>query len=60
MSQKEKKLVERKYELFSKNVADEFTDTYNKVRQFFTSKLEKNLRRVCEKTSMGKMSAEDF
>ena len=50
LSQKEKKILERKHELFSKNVADEFTDTFNKVRQFFTSKLEKNLKRIFEKT----------
>lgn len=46
--------------MFTKNVAEEFSDTYKKVRQFFTSKLEKNLKRVCEKTQMGKMGAENF
>lgn len=28
---------------------DEFQDTYNKVKQFFTTKLEKNWKRVNEK-----------
>ena len=50
MNQKEKKIIERKHELFLKNVIDEFQDTYTKVRSFFTSKLEKNLKRTCDKT----------
>ena len=32
ISQKDRKLLERKHELFIKNVMDEFQDTYNKVK----------------------------
>lgn len=60
ISQKDRKLLERKNELFLKNVLDEFQDTYNKVKQFFTTKLEKNWKRVNEKNATLKISSEDF
>jgi hypothetical protein len=39
---------------------DEFTDTCNKVKTFFTGKLEKNWKRVNERIQTQKLSAEDF
>ncbi|CDW75065.1 UNKNOWN [Stylonychia lemnae] len=60
ISNKDRKLIERKHDLFLKNVVDEFQDTYNKVKQYFTTKLEKNWKRINEKNSTLKISSEDF
>ena len=60
ISQKDKKLLDRKHEMFVKNVVDEFQDTYNKVKSFFTAKLEKNWKRVNEKNQSLKISSDDF
>ena len=42
-------LIERKNEKFLKEVVEEVADTYNKVKSFFNSKFEKNIKRVNEK-----------
>eukprot|EP00347_Sterkiella_histriomuscorum_P013600 403364097 len=60
ISQQEKKLLERKHELFVKKALDEFQDTFSKVKSFFTTKLEKNWKRVNEKNQALKISADDF
>jgi hypothetical protein len=39
---------------------DELQDTFVKVRNFFTAKLEKNWKRLNEKLHLQKISAEDF
>lgn len=57
MNASEKKIFERQQEQFMKNAIEELQDTQNKIRVFFTNKLEKNLKRVFEKTQFGKMSA---
>jgi hypothetical protein len=57
---KDKKLLERKHELFLKNVVDEFQDIFTKVKQFFTSKLEKNWKWINDKLQSNKVSSEDF
>ena len=53
-------IFERKNEKFIKDIIDEFQDTYNKVKHHFTSRLEKNLRRVNEKVQQLKLGADDF
>lgn len=35
-------------------------ETYNKVKQFFTTKLEKNWKRVNDKLSQSKSNSDDF
>ena len=49
MSAKEKMIIERRQEVFVKNIVAEFQDTYSKLRHFFTVKLEKNWKRINEK-----------
>ena len=50
MNEKDKKLIERQNEIQNKDISDEFQETYNRIQSFFTGKLEKNLKRVFEKT----------
>ncbi len=52
--------MERRQELFVKNIQSEVQDTYSKIRYFFTVKLEKNWKRINEKIQTQKLSAEDF
>lgn len=60
ISQKDRKVLERKHEVFLKNVTDEFTDTFTKVKGLFTKKLEKNWKRINERLQNQKISSEDF
>lgn len=60
MNAKDKKIIDRKQELFSKNVQDEISDIQNKVKQFYFTKLEKNLKRIFEKSELDRISSEDF
>lgn len=59
-SQKEKTYMLKVQEKFLKDKCDEFYDTYIKVRNFLTAKIEKNWKRVNEKLHQQKTSAEDF
>lgn len=49
MSQKEKMIMDRRHENFVKNIVSEFQDTSNKLRHFFTVKIEKNWKRLNDK-----------
>jgi len=49
LSQKDRKIIERRQENFVKNFQSEFTDTYQKIKYFFSVKLEKNWKRLNEK-----------
>jgi hypothetical protein len=60
ISQKERKLFERRQELFVKNIQGEVQDTQDKIRYFFQVKLQKNWKRINEKLHSQKISAEDF
>lgn len=46
MGPKDIKLFEKKQELFLSGIMDEFNDTSTKLKSLFSSKFEKNLKRI--------------
>lgn len=49
VSIKERRIMERRQDMFVKNISSEFKDIYVKIRLFFCTKLEKNWKRINEK-----------
>ena len=49
ISQKEKKIIERRHDVYLKNIGDDLEVIYKNSKKFYMNKVEKNLKRVCEK-----------